>query len=199
MSTNARPLDFKSRVFIAVLGIFAGLYFTGGTNWLVDTMYFPWVHAEPPLLRSWVGQLTAGNGVPLMVAMDLERDLTTRGTVCVRCGQIKGAAATCDARGTLRRYRISGSPADREGRQILLGAVPDADPPPDGLELEVMRGTWNRGTRLELAADFHWRKGISAISATDDPATQPVPLAMDAVDESAIATLCTLAANRLRR
>jgi len=198
-SSPKPPLDFKQKIFIGAFGVFAVLYFTGGTNVIIDTLYFPWALAKPPLLRSWVGQMTAGNGVPLMIAFDLRRDLTTRGTICVRCSQIEGEAATCDARGTMRRYDVSGSPSQRDGGQLRLGASPAVDPAPDGLELSTLRGAWDRADALDLEADFVWRKGISAISSTNDPATQPVPLKMHAVEQSAIETLCATAAQRLKR
>lgn len=159
-------------------------------NRVTDTLFFPWVHAQPPLLDEWVGRLTTGNGVRLVVAMALERDLTSDDRVCVRCNQIKGRADTCDERGTVLRYRISGSPKDRQGRQLHLGAIPVPQPPPDGLELDTLIGSWDGGDLLELQADFFWRRGQSAISSTDDPANQSVPLRMQRGQVTELDTLC---------
>lgn len=184
-----RPSAIRN-VGVLALVVAAAYFLPNLLNRVTDALFFPWVHAEPPLLDQWVGQLAAGNGVPLGVTMRLERELTDRETICMRCNQIEGSATTCDPRGTVLRYRISGSPKDRQGRQLHLGAVPVPQPPPDGLELDVLVGTWDGADALELQADFHWRRGGSAISSTDDPATQPVPIRMERKGQSAFEALC---------
>jgi hypothetical protein len=197
MPPQPAPLDRKTRFFVAVIVIMGVLIFTGAADRLSDMVFHPWVHADPPLLRQWAGRLTTGNGVPLAVAIDLRRARGGRRAVpCVRCTQIEGTAATCDARGTLLRYRVSGSPADKQAEQLRLGASPEREPPPEGLELSVLSGTWDGGSQLNLEADFIWRRDGAAVSATDDPATQPVALQMAPAGETALETICSLVTSR---
>jgi hypothetical protein len=193
VSTHA---DRKNRVFLGIVVVLGILVVAGLGDRLSDMLFYPWARAEPPLLRSWVGRLTTGNGVPLALGMTLRRARTRRGTPCAKCNQIEGIAVTCDARGTLLRYRVSGSPSDRQGRQLHLGAVPEPDPPPEGLELDVLRGSWDGDARLDLEADFFWRRGGAGVSSTDDPATQPVPLQMSPADEPSIDRICSLFTRR---
>ena len=169
MSTRQKQL-----AFVAV----AAFFLLGPADWVSDMVFRPWARAEPPLLDQWVGGLTTGTGERLDMVLVLKRRTFTDGITCARCAQIEGTAATCDGRGVVRRYRIAGSPSDRSGHQLRLGASPAVTPPPDGLELDVVFGTWDGADTLMLQANFFWRRGISAISSTDDPATQPVPLRM---------------------
>jgi hypothetical protein len=150
----------------------------GGIDWFHDMLLYPWARATPPLLDQWVGQLTTGDGERLTVVFALERGTDSDGTVCANCAQIDGRAVTCDARGRVRRYEVSGSPTDRAGHRLHLNVKPDTDPPPDGLEFRSASGTWDGADTLALQAKFQWRRGRSAISSSDDPATQPVPLVM---------------------
>jgi hypothetical protein len=162
---------------LLVLAILAYLAVGPFLDYLSDLMWRPWARAQPSVLDGWRGQLTTGNGQRLMVSLHLERARTSDGRApCARCNHVQGTATTCDARGTVRAYEISGSPTDRRASSLRLGAVPASDPRPDGLELDVLVGRWDGADALELNADFHWRRGQSAISSTDDPATQPVPI-----------------------
>jgi hypothetical protein len=178
------------RVAWAVLALMLVLVFSGVLNRARDMVFHPWALAEPPLLAQWVGHVTPGNGVRLVVAMDLRRDYNDDGSICTNCNQIEGTAATCDARGTLLRYRIAGSPRDRQGTVLHLGAIPEPQPPPEGLELDVLSGTWDGGDVLDLEADFHWRRAGAAVSSTDDPATQPVPIRMQRTTALDLDALC---------
>lgn len=172
-------------VLALVVGV--GLALSSVLQYLDDVLFNPWALAEPPLVDYWSGHLTTGNGVPLAIALDLRRAITEE---CHNCAEIEGRAATCNGRGEVRRYRISGSPKDRHATDLLLGAVPDPQPPPDGLEFSTVRGAWDGADRMTLQATFHWRKGTAAISATDDPATQPVPLLMHRSNERAFEAVC---------
>lgn len=178
----------RSALLIFVLLAF--LAFSGVLNYVTDMLFNPWAQATPPLLDHWVGELTTGDGVRLAVALDMQRDYTDDGSVCTRCSQIEGTIVTCDGRGTRLRYRISGSPKDRQGRTLHIGASSDASPAPDGLELSTLSGQWDHRDVLTLEADFIWRRGISAISSTDDPATQPTPLRMERKPASDFEALC---------
>jgi hypothetical protein len=169
----------KVRWQTAVFAILVVLLFAGAFDWLTDIMFTPWARATPPLLDEWVGRVTTGNGEQLAVVFALERARHDGGEgVCVRCAQIEGRAATCDARGNVRRYRVFGSPLDRAGHELRLGVTPARHPPPDGLEFSAVFGTWDHADTLALQAEFFWRRGRSAISSTHDPATRPVPLLM---------------------
>lgn len=145
-------------------------------QWTIDMAFYPWARAQPPLLDEWVGHLTTGNGERLTVVFMLERAKRSRVARCTKCPEIEGSAATCDAYGKVLRYRVFGSPTDRAGHRVRLGVTPQRDPPPNGLELSAVYGTWDGADALTLHAEFFWRRGRSAISSTDDPATQPVPL-----------------------
>jgi hypothetical protein len=162
----------------AVVIVLVLLTFGGGIDWIHDMLLYPWARATPPLLDDWVGELTTGNGEPLAVAFALERGTNSDGSICANCAQIDGRAVTCDAQGTVRRYTVFGSPTDRAGHRLHLNLKPEHDPPPDGLEFHAADGTWDGADALTLQATFQWRRGRSAISSTDDPATQPVPLVM---------------------
>jgi hypothetical protein len=174
----------------AVVVVLVLLTFGGGIDWLHDMLFYPWARATPPLLDEWVGGLTTGNGEPLTVAFMLARGTNSDGSNCENCPQIVGLAVTCDARGTARRYEIFGSPTDRAGHRLNLNMKPEPDPPPDGLEFSAVWGTWDGADALALQALFHWRRGVSATSATDDPATQPVPLRMSRKKTAAASPPC---------
>jgi hypothetical protein len=158
------------------LAAFAAFALSPAMNRIHDVLFYPWAHADPPLFDRWAGGFTAGNGDRLDLVLVLHRHLASDGSICERCNQIEGTAVTCDARGAIRRYRVAGSPKDRQGRQLHIGASPSQSPPPDGLELDTLIGTWDGADTLTLEADFFWRRGKSGISSTDDPATRPVPV-----------------------
>ena len=167
--------DKSVLIFLAIVALF---FLVG--RWAADAVFFPWADADPPLLAQWSGGLTAGNGERFEVTLDLRRaDFDDQGTnLCNGCAQIDGTATMCDATGRTNVYQIFGTPSDRRGRILHLGAKPMQDPPPDGLELDTLIGTWDGADTLTLAADFFWRRGVSGISSSDDPATQPVALPM---------------------
>lgn len=160
-----------------MLWLVAGAVFvlSPAPQYLIDMVFSPWAHADPPLLDRWAGRLRAGNGddLDLVLVLRLAPESGDGGR-CLSCNQIEGTAVTCDARGTVRRYRVAGSPRDRQGHQLHIGAVPE--PPIDGLELDTLIGTWDGADTLTLKANFFWRRGKAGISSTADPATQPVPV-----------------------
>jgi hypothetical protein len=177
-------------VGIGVVVVGGILIFSGAIDWALDMAFYPWARATPPLLDEWTGPLTTGNGQRLVVSLEMHRAPTRRGIPCAKCAQIEGRAATCDMRGAVLWYRVSGSPSDRDGRQLHLGATPERDPAPEGLELDVLRGTWDSGDTLALEAGFVWRRGRAAQSSTGDPATQPVPLRMRRDAAKGFETMC---------
>lgn len=168
-----RPSSTLRNVSALALVVVAAYFLPNVLNYLSDRMFFPWALARPPLLDRWVGELTAGNGDRLAVALMLERDLTDSGRVCVRCLQLEGFASTCDNRGVVRRYRLSGSPTDRDGRELRLGASPIPQPPPEGLELSTMHGHWDGGECARTRGRFHLaarRRGGQLDERSGEPA-----------------------------
>ncbi|MEP6691954.1 MAG: hypothetical protein ABJD07_12420 [Gemmatimonadaceae bacterium] len=151
---------------------------------VMDTFYYPWdapANGHPPLTATWVGAMKTGSGKPRSVVFTMRRVRTRRGGGgrCPQCGAIVGSATTCDELGQLREYRISGTAEDRHATRLHVSTFPVRKPPPDGLELSTVRGSWS-GDSLHFEAEFHWRKGKSAISDTADPDTRgwvPLPLA----------------------
>lgn len=186
------------RVAWGVLILISVLVFSRALDRLSDLLFYPWALANPSLMDRWAGRLTTGAGTPLTLTVELHRATDSDSDrVCARCNQLEGTITTCDAAGVRREYTAAGSPNDRQGRQLLIGAKPAVDPPPDGLELDVIRGTWDGADALTMSADFFWRKGKSAISSTDDPATQPVPLPMQRATTQQFDAMCAqLAATR---
>lgn len=164
-----------------MLLVAALLVFGGPVDYLSDMAFYPWALAKPTLMTRWRGTLTTGNGERLIVTLTLARARSTSrtGRPCGRCNQLEGTATTCDIRGHVRAYRIAGSPTDRQATNLVIGSVPADTPPPDGLELSVLKGSWERPNTLVMNAEFHWRRGSAAISSTGDPATQPVPIRME--------------------
>jgi hypothetical protein len=184
---------------LLVLGVAAALVLSDAPQWTLDMMFNPWARADPPLLDEWAGTLTAGNDERLDVILVLERpEEGPDGGICPLCAQVEGHAVTCDASGRVRRYRVSGSPRDRRGRELLLGFSHHPDPPPDGLVLDSVSGTWDGADALTLHADFYWQRGRSAVSSSDDPATQPVPLAMGRQGTTSVSPQCAARASDLR-
>lgn len=168
-----------SRRSLWIVGALAVFLLSGAADWVADVLFHPWALAKPPLLAEWDGALTTGTGERLSVSLSLRRSRDARGRrPCARCAQIEGIATTCDAAGAIKRYRVSGSPTDRRGQGLHVGAMPEETPPPQGLELSTLSGSWDGGDTLTLEADFVWRRGAGAVSSSDDPATQPVPLVM---------------------
>lgn len=163
-----------------MLAVAALLVYGGPLDYLGDLPFHPWALAKPSLMAHWRGTLTTGHGERLIVTLSLVRARTSRGfRPCAKCNQLEGTATTCDARGDVRTYRVAGSPTDRHATNLVIGSVPTATPPPDGLELSVLQGRWERPDALVMNAEFHWRRGSSASSSTGDPATRPVPIRLE--------------------
>jgi hypothetical protein len=169
---SARTEYLLRRYRLLWLAAGAAFAVSGGLERIEDEIFYPWTFSNPPLLARWAGRVTSGDGNRLDLVLILRR--VPRAGECVSCSQLEGTAVTCDARGTVRRYRVSGSPKDRTGRLLHLGVIP-VPSPPDGLELNTLIGSWDGADSLALDADFVWRRGTS-LSGGDDPATEPVPV-----------------------
>src|SRR5262245_41901548 len=106
-------MQIGRRPAIAIVVVVVVLIFSGTLDWMLDMAFNPWARATPPIFGAWTGTLTAGNGERLIVSLEMQRALSRDEMICIRCAQIEGTAATCDARGTVLRYHVSGSPTDR--------------------------------------------------------------------------------------
>jgi hypothetical protein len=152
----------------------------------LDHWMYPWADTtsgRPVLLGSWVGQLTTGGKRPRVVWMEIVREQRPRATRHRRCrgcdDGIEGTLRTCDERGRIWQYRLSGTPEDRAVTRLQGSTQPIDSPPPDGLSLSSFRGSWDGADALNLEVQFYWRKGASAITSSADPDTQgwvPLPL-----------------------
>ncbi|HET6229036.1 MAG TPA: hypothetical protein VFE05_03090 [Longimicrobiaceae bacterium] len=179
----------------------AAVFFLGA--WWVNRQADAWLYAwadegsgRPTLTGTWVGQMVTGGGQPRALLLELHRWFPENDrSPCPRCPSIEGSALVCDARGAVVPYSAGGDPGNRMATQMQVGVSPSVKPPPDGLELSVVRGAW-AGDRLNLEAEFHWRRGTSAISSTADPETNGwVPLIMRRGGEAEFRALCA----RIRR
>jgi hypothetical protein len=161
----------------------------GGGLWIgnlyLDRWLYPWADASggrPVLMGTWVGQLTTGGGRPRAVLMELVREQPSPSSdrPCRGCDDgIEGTAVTCDERGRVWRYHVSGTPDDRHATRLLAGTQPVTVPRPDGLSMSAVRGGWDGADALDLEAEFAWHRGTSSISSTADPDTRDwVPLPM---------------------
>jgi hypothetical protein len=183
----------RKKLLLVIAGLGAAAVALFVVNRQLDAFLYAWDNrssGRPTLSGTWVGRLTTGSGRPRGVFMELHRWKPQRGLDCPTCAHIEGTALVCDERGGSQRYRVGGEPGDRHATTLHLGVSPVAQPPPDGLELSSMRGRWDGVNALPLEAQFHWRKGASAISGSDDPDTKYVPLPMRRGTEDEYRAVC---------
>ena len=197
MAKRSRPLLLLALIVVAFVG----------ANWFRhrgDVARYSWGYpqsGEPQLMDGWVGTLRTGSGLRRVVYLELhlkplptgrrrQRRIARRGRT-----HIEGRALMCDGRGVERLYQVSGQNEDKQARRVLFSlSPPDTTPElprPDGLEINTLRGTWNRADSLVLQASLHLRRGESAISSSDDPDTGPdTPLPMKRGTEAEYRRLC---------
>ena len=189
----------RGKSLLTAAALLLALYGAGRLIGLgTDLLFYPWVRASPPITGEWVGRLTTGSGRPRAVYLTIDLATDQDGDrPCAKCSKLEGTGRMCDERGQERPYRIFGSPEDRRATRLHLGASPAVDPPPDGLELSSMRGRWDGGDALDLEAEFHWRRGVSAITSTADPDTKGwVPLPLRRGGEADFREVCRRIASR---
>jgi hypothetical protein len=185
---KVRGLVVIGVILVAMLGISA----TG--ELLEQKVLYPWSDTSggrPALVGTWVGAMRTGRGQPRGVLLDMDRHRSTGRRRCGNCNNVEGEARTCDERGLVRSYSLWGTVADRRGSALRMGLTPEPDPPPDGLALSHLRGTWDGADALAMQATFHLRRGASAISSSDDPDTgRDHPLALRRGTEEEWQKLC---------
>jgi hypothetical protein len=161
---------------------------------LEEKVLYPWSDTSggrPALVGTWVGEMLTGRGSPRAVFLDLDRYHSTGRRRCGNCNNVDGEARMCEAGGRVRAYEMFGWVADRRGSGVRIGLTPVPDPPPDGLSMSHLNGTWDGGDALTMRATLHLRRGPSAISASDDPDTgHDHPLALRRGTEADWRALC---------
>ena len=131
----------------------------------------PWNHSLwlwPTLTGEWTGELTTAEGRRHLVLFAIEGDNENP--------PIDGAVTTCDERGVVRTFSLSGWPHGWRGTTFRLetGGSGDAD----GVAVRLARidGEWAGDTmRATATLEYVTRVGGSAISSSTDP--QPAPVA----------------------
>ena len=169
--------------YVAIGGFLVVAAGIAGLGKLLEVkVLYPWSDTSggrAALVGTWVGEMRTGRGEPRGVLLELERYQSTGRGICGRCNNVVGTARSCDGRALVREYTIWGTVADRRGSALRMGLTPNPDPPPDGLALSHLRGTWDGADALALEASQHVRRGVSAITSSDDPDTgrdHPLPL-----------------------
>jgi hypothetical protein len=161
---------------------------------LEQKVLYPWSDTSggrAALIGTWVGEMRTGRGEPRGVFLDMDRHRSTGRRRCGNCPNVEGEARMCDARGLVRAYSLWGTVENRRGSSLRMGLTPEPSPPPDGLSLSHLRGTWDGADALALRATLHLRRGASAISSSDDPDTgRDHPLALRRGTEAEWRALC---------
>jgi hypothetical protein len=165
-----------------------------GAGDLLERVLYPWSFSSggrPALVGTWVGEMRTGRGLPRGVLLDMDRHRSTGRRRCGNCNNVEGEARMCDERGLVRSYNLWGTVADRRGSALRMGLTAEPDPPPDGLSMSHLRGTWDGADALAMQASLHLRRGPSAITSSDDPDTgRDHPLALRRGTEADWRALC---------
>lgn len=196
MATAAAPRTGFVRRLIT-LAIFAGVVFgiVRGLEWY----FFAWDREDagrPPITGTWVGRVNTATQGPRLLLMELHRLRQYRSRAAYFRASMVGPAQLCDGHGRSVPYRMNGTPGDRHATTVSIGAIPLLTPPPAGLELSVVRGRWDGANTMALEAQFHWRNGASASSASNDPDNAWLPFTMRRGTEAEFQAAC--AAGRAR-
>ena len=192
---TARPTRRTVPWYLAIgLFLLVALGVTAAGDLLEEKVFYPWSDTSggrAALVGTWVGAMRTGRGLPRGVLLDMDRRRSTGRRRCGNCPNVEGEARMCDERGLVRAYHLYGTVLNRRGSELRMGLTPAQDPPPDGLSLSHLHGTWDGADALAMEATLHLRRGPSAISSSDDPDTgHDHPLALRRDDEEAWRALC---------
>jgi hypothetical protein len=123
----------------------------------------PWNHSLylwPTLSGSWYGHFEAPDGTQIVhLSIDGDSDPPP----------LEGTATTCDARGVLRTFDISGSPHGWRGKRFAITTSRSHEVDEDAIELARVDGEW-AGDSMRVTAVLHQFTGArhaSGSSAAD--------------------------------
>jgi hypothetical protein len=168
----------------------------------IDQRRFPWGYpnsGSPPLVGTWIGQVTTRSGKHLGMLVDIELAELGRGrrhTPIIRTRRdswLEGRVLVCDGPGRVRRLTASGQPDDNAASRFHLATSPaDAAPPPEGLAPSHLYGRFDRSDTLAFEASLYLRRGTSAITTTSDPdiGLSKTPLTLHRGTETTFNALC---------
>jgi hypothetical protein len=181
--------------YVAIGGFVVVAFGVISAGELLETkVLYPWSDASggrAALVGTWVGEMRTGRGAPRGVLVAMDRHRSTGRRRCGNCPNVDGEARMCDEGGVVRVYTLWGTVENRRGSALRMGLTPSPDPPPDGLSLSHLRGTWDGADALAMQASVHLRRGASAISSSDDPDTgRDHPLALHRGTEAEWGALC---------
>jgi hypothetical protein len=192
---TARPRRRTVPWYVAIgLCLVAVFAISAAGDLLDEKVLYPWSDTSggrAALVGTWLGEMRTGRGLPRGVYLDMDRYRSTGRRRCGNCPNVEGNARMCDERGLVRTYALWGTVENRGGSSLRLGLTPEPSPPPDGLSLSHLRGTWDGADALAMQATLHLRRGQSAISSSDDPDTgRDHALALQRGTEEAWRALC---------
>jgi hypothetical protein len=194
----------KSGCGSSLLGIAALFAFVLGLDMIakrIDRWRFPWGYADtgrPALAGTWVGPVTTGSGQHLAMLVQMELAPLDRGrrhTPIIRTHRnrwLEGRALVCSGAGPVRRFKVSGTPDDKQdGSRFHLSLSPADSVPPDGLAPSHMQGRWGGGDAIDLSVSLYLRRGKSAITNSGDPDTgKDTPVTLKRGSEAEFSSLC---------
>jgi len=88
---------------------------------------------------------------------------------------IEGTTTTCDQRGTLRQFSISGSPRGWRGTRFRINTARRDEFDDAGVQFATIDGEW-KGNEMRVSATlerFRQRRGAAVSPSADPPMTQP--------------------------
>lgn len=124
----------------------------------------PWnhsLHLWPTLTGSWYGELAIPGGGAHVIRLELSGDSENP--------PIQGRATTCNARGELRTFPITGGPRNWRGSRFWIRAEPAAGDATEPILLSGILGEWS-GDRMEADAT------LEPLKVTGPPESAPAPV-----------------------
>src|SRR3954468_17322552 len=131
----------------------------------------PWNHSLylwPTLTGDWYGEFAAPDGRQA-VRMQIEGGTGDMPS-------IEGTTTTCDRRGTLRQFSISGSPRGWRGTRFAINTARRDEFDDAGVRFATIEGEW-KGNEMQVTATlerFKQVRGASISSTADPPLPEPV-------------------------
>jgi hypothetical protein len=130
----------------------------------------PWNHSLflwPTLTGGWYGEFSTPEGRRHLVHLDIGGDSENP--------PIDGTATTCDDRGIVREFSLSGWPRGWRGRTFRLNTGGEGEKDGAGVRLARIDGAWERDTmRVTATLDYFKRVNGASVSSSADPHPEPV-------------------------